>query len=124
MPIEFEDAAVVGANAFKDAVAVQQPVIEHVDGGVFVTAKCAAHINRPSHSLPPVGRISIMATTFRKQSQSVIGLFRALNVDASAVPRTRPLYRRIVELVERGVVRSALVPGFRGAPERELARSL
>jgi DNA-binding transcriptional MocR family regulator len=65
-----------------------------------------------------------MATTFRKQCQSVIGLFRALNADASAMPRTRPLYRRIVELVERGVVRGALAPGFRLPPERELARSL
>jgi DNA-binding transcriptional MocR family regulator len=65
-----------------------------------------------------------MATTFRKQRQSVIGLFRALNTDAAAVPRTRPLYRRIVELVERGVVRGALMPGFRLPPERELARAL
>src|SRR5215510_13399163 len=65
-----------------------------------------------------------MATTFRKQSQSVIGLLRALNTDASALPRTRPLYRRIVELIERGIVRSALAPGFRLPPERELARSL
>jgi 2-aminoadipate transaminase len=65
-----------------------------------------------------------MATTFRKQRQSVIGLFRALNTEAAAVPRTRPLYRRIVELVERGVVRGALMPGFRLPPERELARAL
>jgi DNA-binding transcriptional MocR family regulator len=65
-----------------------------------------------------------MATTFRKQSQSVIGLLRALNTDAASVPRTRPLYRRIVELIERGVIRGALAPGFRLPPERELARSL
>ena len=65
-----------------------------------------------------------MATTFRKQRQSVIGLFRALNSDAAAVPRTRPLYRRIVELIERGVVRGALMPGFRLPPERELASAL
>jgi 2-aminoadipate transaminase len=65
-----------------------------------------------------------MPTTFRKQSQSVIGLLRALNTDASALPRTRPLYRRIVELVERGIVRGVLAPGFRLPPERELARSL
>jgi DNA-binding transcriptional MocR family regulator len=65
-----------------------------------------------------------MATTFRKQSQSVIGLFRALNTDAASLPRTRPLYRRIVELIERGVVRGALMPGVRLPPERELARSL
>jgi DNA-binding transcriptional MocR family regulator len=65
-----------------------------------------------------------MATTFRKQRQSVIGLFRALNTEAAAVPRTRPLYRRIVELIERGVVRGALMPGFRLPPERELASAL
>src|SRR5262249_58918506 len=65
-----------------------------------------------------------MPTTFRKQSHSVIGLLRALNTDASALPRTRPLYRRIVELVERGIVRGALAPGFRLPPERGLARSL
>jgi DNA-binding transcriptional MocR family regulator len=65
-----------------------------------------------------------MATTFRKQSQSVIGLLRALNTDVAALPRTRPLYRRIVELIERGVGRGALTPGFRLPPERELARSL
>ena len=65
-----------------------------------------------------------MATTFRKQHQSVIGLLRALGVDASSIPRTRPLYRRIVELIERGVVRGALIPGFRLPPERELARAL
>jgi DNA-binding transcriptional MocR family regulator len=65
-----------------------------------------------------------MATIFRKQRQSVIGLLRALNIDAAAVPRTRPLYRRIVELIERGVVRGALMPGFRLPPERELAKAL
>src|SRR5262245_30527342 len=65
-----------------------------------------------------------MATTFRKQSQSVIGLLRALNTDAAALPRIRPLYRRIVELVERGIARGALAPGVRLPPERELARSL
>src|SRR5438128_6932538 len=69
-------------------------------------------------------RMRIMATRSRKQSQSVIGLLRALNVDASAVPRSRPLYRRIVELVERGVVGGALTPGFRLPPERDLAGAL
>ena len=54
----------------------------------------------------------------------MIGLLRALNVDASAVPRTRPIYRRIVEMIERGVVRGALVPGCRLPPERDLASAL
>ena len=31
-----------------------------------------------------------------------------LKVDASAVPRTRPFYRRLVDLVERGVSRGEL----------------
>src|SRR5216684_1337139 len=69
-------------------------------------------------------RMSIMATHSRKQNQSVIGLLRALNLDAAAIPRTRPLYRRIVELIERGVVRGALTPGFRLPPERDLAGAL
>src|SRR5436190_6038421 len=69
-------------------------------------------------------RMSIMAMHSRKQSQSVIGLLRALNVDAATVPRSRPLYRRIVELIERGVVRGALTPGFRLPPERDLAGAL
>jgi DNA-binding transcriptional MocR family regulator len=66
----------------------------------------------------------IMATASRKQSQSVIGLFRALNVDASDVPRTRPIYRRIVDVIERGMIRGALPAGFRLPPERDLARAL
>jgi len=66
----------------------------------------------------------IMATVLRKQSQSVIGLLRALNADAASVSRTRPIYRRIVELVERGISRGALSPGFRLPPERDLAAAL
>src|SRR4029077_5791446 len=84
---------------------------------------CRSHKSSAPYT-PPVRRIRIMATTFRKQSQSVIGLLRALNTDAASVPRARPLYRRIVELIERGVIRGALAPGFRLPPERELARSL
>ena len=65
-----------------------------------------------------------MATLLRKQSQSVIGLLRALNTDAASISRTRPIYRRIVELVERGISRGALSPGFRLPPERDLAAAL
>jgi DNA-binding transcriptional MocR family regulator len=65
-----------------------------------------------------------VATVSRKQSQSVIGLLRALNVEASAVPRSRPLYRRIVELIDRGIGRGAVAPGFRLPPERDLAVAL
>src|SRR5690242_7952279 len=59
-----------------------------------------------------------------KQSQSAIGLFSALGIDPSAVPRARPLYRRLVEIVERGVARGALHAGFRLPPERDLAAAL
>ena len=47
-----------------------------------------------------------------KQSQSVIGLLRASGLDAAALPRTRPLYHRIVEVIERGIARSALAQGY------------
>jgi DNA-binding transcriptional MocR family regulator len=60
----------------------------------------------------------------RKQSQSAIGLFQALGVEAAAVPRTRPVYRRLVELVERGIARGALAAGFQLPPERDLAAAL
>ena len=59
-----------------------------------------------------------------KPSQSVIGLFRALKVDPDGVPRRRPFYRRLVELVDRGVARQELTAGFQLPPERELARAL
>jgi DNA-binding transcriptional MocR family regulator len=60
----------------------------------------------------------------QKTHQSVIGLFRALRVDADAVPRARPFYRRLVDLIERGVSRHELPAGFQLPPERDLARSL
>ena len=59
-----------------------------------------------------------------QQNQSVNGLFRALKADPAAVPRTRPFYRRLVDLVERGVSRQELPAGFQLPPERDLARSL
>src|SRR6266404_4154470 len=60
----------------------------------------------------------------RQADQSVNGLFRALGVDAKALPRTRPLYRRIVALVESGIARGAVPPGFQLPPERDLASAL
>lgn len=68
--------------------------------------------------------MSIVATRFFKQRQSVIGLLRALNADPAHIPRTRPLYRRIVELIEGGISGGALAPGFRLPPERDLAAAL
>src|SRR5258708_26092320 len=56
--------------------------------------------------------------------QSVNGLFRALGVDAKALPRTRPLYRRIVTLLEGGIARGTVPPGFQLPPERDLAAAL
>ena len=53
------------------------------------------------------------------------GLFRALGVDAKSLPRTRPLYRRIVTLLEaRHRARRACPPGQQLPPERDLAAAL
>jgi DNA-binding transcriptional MocR family regulator len=59
-----------------------------------------------------------------EQNQSAIGLFRMLKVDAAALPKTRPFYRRLVELIERGVSRHEVPSGFRLPPERDLSRAL
>src|SRR4051812_47367560 len=56
--------------------------------------------------------------------QSPNGLFHALGVDARSLPRTRPLFRRIVTLVEDGIARGRVPAGFRLPPERELAAAL
>jgi 2-aminoadipate transaminase len=56
--------------------------------------------------------------------QSANGLFRALGVDARTLPRTRPLYRRIVTLLEQGIARGAVPAGRRLPPERELAAAM
>src|SRR5436190_1773300 len=58
-----------------------------------------------------------------KQNQSVIGLFRALKVDRAALPATRPFYRQLVALIERGVARHEVAPGFQLPPERDLTRA-
>ena len=69
--------------------------------------------------------MAIMASkTALKQNQSIIGLFRAVKVEPDAVPRHRPFYRRLVELVERGIARHELSAGFQLPPERDMARSL
>ena len=60
----------------------------------------------------------------RQADQSVNGLFRALGVDASSLPRQRPLYRRIVTLLEGGIARGAVAAGHRLPPERDLAAAL
>src|SRR5947207_1011702 len=63
-------------------------------------------------------------TAIRQSDQSVIGLFRAIGVDARALPRTRPLYRRLVALLESAIARDALAAGYRLPPERDLASAL
>lgn len=62
--------------------------------------------------------------TALKAGQSVIGLFRTIGADPHALPRTRPLYRRLVELLEGGIARGDVAPGCRLPPERDLAASL
>lgn len=62
--------------------------------------------------------------TRRQTNQSVNGLFHALKVDPRALPRTRPLYRRLVEVLEGGVARGDVAPGTRLPPERDLATVL
>src|SRR5438874_3747962 len=58
-----------------------------------------------------------------KKSQSTLGLIRSLGVDPNAVPRTRPMYRRLVDLFERTISRGQMAPGVRLPPERDLARA-
>src|SRR6266581_4128869 len=64
------------------------------------------------------------AKTPLRPVQSTNGLFRALGVDARALPRTRPFYRRLVDVIEAGIGRGAVPAGFRLPPERDLARTL
>ena len=48
----------------------------------------------------------------RKKDQSSFGLLKAIGVaDAATLPRVRPMYRRIVELVERGLATGATAAG-------------
>jgi 2-aminoadipate transaminase len=63
-------------------------------------------------------------TAVRQADQSVNGLFRALGVDAKSLPRTRPLYRRLVTLLESGIARGAVSAGLQLPPERDLAAAL
>ena len=60
----------------------------------------------------------------RQADQSSNGLYRALGVDAKTLPRTRPLYRRIVALFEHAISRGAVNAGVQLPPERDLASTL
>lgn len=63
-------------------------------------------------------------TAARQAGQSVNGLFRALKTDPRTMPRTRPLYRRLVTLLEGGIARGDLTSGLQLPPERDLASAL
>ena len=66
-----------------------------------------------------------MANTGRSQSvQSVNGLFNRLGVRPKTLPRTRPLYRRLVTLIEGGIASGAVPAEFRLPAERDLASAL
>src|SRR5690348_10912147 len=58
-----------------------------------------------------------------KKSQSTLGLIRSLGVDPAAIPRTRPMYRRLVDLFERLISRGEIAAGVQLPPERDLARA-
>jgi 2-aminoadipate transaminase len=60
----------------------------------------------------------------RQSVQSVNGLFRALGLDVKSLPQTRPMYRRLVTLLEGAIARGDVPAGCRLPPERDLAASL
>jgi DNA-binding transcriptional MocR family regulator len=59
-----------------------------------------------------------------EKNQSVNGFFRALGLEPARVPRQRPMYRVLVDLVERGLAHGAFGPGDQLPPERDLARAI
>jgi DNA-binding transcriptional MocR family regulator len=59
-----------------------------------------------------------------KPNQSANGLFRALGIDPGSVPRARPFYRRLVEIIEAGIGRGNVPAGCRLPAERDLANAL
>ena len=60
-----------------------------------------------------------------KKNQSTLGLLKAIGVaDPGSLPRARPIYRRLVELVERGLAAGTMTAGAQLPPERDLARAL
>lgn len=59
-----------------------------------------------------------------KQIQSAIGLLRALSLKREDLVRVRPMYRGLVERLERAIADGVLPPGSRLPPERDLATGL
>src|SRR3954452_4339544 len=62
--------------------------------------------------------------SLRQADQSVNGLFRILGIAPASMPRTRPVYRRIVGLLADAIGRGTLAAGHRLPPERDLATAL
>ena len=67
-------------------------------------------------------RTDIAAGNPIEKSQSSLGLIRSLGLDN--VPRTRPMYRGLIALLERTISRGEMPPGTRLPAERDLAKTL
>src|SRR5438552_12261089 len=75
---------------------------------------------RPGRDMP--ARTDIAAGNPIEKSQSSLGLIRSLGLDN--VPRTRPMYRGLIALLERTISRGEMPPGTRLPAERDLAKTL
>src|SRR5262249_7203980 len=132
---ELEHAAVVGANALEHAVAVEQAVVEDVhrgfgggpEGAVEIDHSIQSNWSRLDWFWRVCGRChgchNAQGAPMEK-NQSVNGFFRAIGVEPGGVPRQRPMYRVLVDLVERGLAHGAFGPGDQLPPERDLARAI
>jgi DNA-binding transcriptional MocR family regulator len=68
--------------------------------------------------------MSFVPTALVKPIQSVNGLLRTMSVTRGEIARGRPIYRGIVEFLDRAITQGVLAPGERLPPERELAAGL
>jgi len=60
-----------------------------------------------------------------QKNQSTVGLLKAIGAaHPASLSRERPIYRRLVELVERSLAAGTLTAGAQLPPERDLARAL
>jgi DNA-binding transcriptional MocR family regulator len=69
-------------------------------------------------------RISFVPSAAAKPIQSASGLLRAIGATRAELALMRPLYRAIVQLIDRAIGQGVLTPGGRLPPERELAAAL
>src|SRR5258706_14789129 len=66
-----------------------------------------------------------LAPTLAYDAEEVNGVqLGQLGLSASALPRTRPVYRHIAHAIEHGITTGSLALDVRPPAERELARSL